>query len=40
MELKIGLLEGILTPNMAEAKRTHSKNYTEYDKKKIKKNSA
>lgn len=26
------LLEGILTLNMAEAKRTRSKNYTEYKK--------
>ncbi|CAL8331129.1 unnamed protein product [Arctogadus glacialis] len=32
MELRRALLEGILTPNMAEAKRTRSKNYTEYEK--------
>ena len=32
MELRTALLVGILTPNMAEAKRTCSKNYTEYEK--------
>ena len=32
MELRAALLKGILTPNMTEARRTRSKNFTEYEK--------